>query len=139
MRIVLIEDDRHYREFLSIFLEKKGHQVFPASDPTGCPVYDQADEICPHKNACGDVLLIGQEMSKMTGLKFIQLQLERGCKGSAHNKALMSTYLTRNEMKLATRLGCTIFSKPFSLNSLLDWLECVEAKLPPERKLVSFN
>jgi DNA-binding response OmpR family regulator len=135
MRIVLIEADRYYREFFSVLLEQNGHEVLTASDLTGCPVYDQADGTCPHEKACGDVLLIDQNMPKMTSLGFIQLQLERCGKGSVHNKAMMSDCLTRKEKELATRLGCTIFSKPFRLNSLLDWLECVEAKLPPERKL----
>ena len=132
MRIVLIEDDRYYREFLNGFLKSKGHEVFMPPDLTGCPVYDQTDGACPHEKTCGDVLLINHKMPKMTGLGFVRLQLEQCCKESVHNKALMSVNWTRNEKELATRLGCTIFSKPFRLNSLLDWLECVETKIPTE-------
>jgi DNA-binding response OmpR family regulator len=138
MRIFLIEDDDHLRSLLKTFLEIKGHEVFAASDPTGCPAYDSDEESCVHLNPCGDALIIDQSMPKMKGLEFIQQQIERGCKGAVQNKAIMSARLTQEEAKLAAQLGCTIFSKPFQLNSLHEWLESVEKRLNPDRELINF-
>ncbi|PLY02847.1 MAG: hypothetical protein C0623_03060, partial [Desulfuromonas sp.] len=90
MRIFLIEDDDHYRSLLKIFLEMKGHEVFDAPNPTDCPAYDSDEQTCVHDAPCGDALLIDQSMPEMTGLEFIQRQIERGCKGAIENKAIMS-------------------------------------------------
>ena len=139
MRIFLIEDDNHLRDILATFLDMKGHEVFPAANPTGCPAYDSTGEPCPHEHPCGDVLVIDQNMPEMTGLEFIQMQIERGCKGSVHNKLIISSDLNKEEMDLATRLGCTVMLKPFSMLSLLEWLESVEKKLAPDRELFDFQ
>jgi len=138
MRIFLIEDDQSLREILATFLDMKGHEVIHSDNPTGCPAYDSAGEPCPHEHPCGDVLVIDQNMPKMTGLEFIRIQTERGCKGSVQNKLIITSGLKRDELELATRLGCSILVKPFSMFSLLEWLESVEHKLAPERELFDF-
>jgi DNA-binding response OmpR family regulator len=135
MRIFLIEYDRGCRKLLTDFLVLKGHEVFEYADPTDCQACFQTDVVCLHENSCADILLIDQNMPKMNGLDFIQLQIKLDCKGSARNRALMSANLTRPEIELATQLGCTIFPKPLSLRALLEWIESVKAKQPSEHTL----
>jgi DNA-binding response OmpR family regulator len=129
MRISLIEDDRACRKLLADFLVSRGYEVFEYNDPTEYLAYGHDDVECLHENSCTDILLTDQNMPKMKGLDFIQQQINRGCKGNARNKALISANLNRSEVELATRLGCTIFTKPFSLKAILHWIEAIEANL----------
>ena len=138
MRIFLIEDDPDFRVILKTFLEMKDHEVISSDEPTGCPAYGTVDEPCMHEHPCGDILLADNHLPNMTGLEFIETQLERGCKGSIRNKAIMSADLSEVERQRATQLGCTIFTKPFSLLTVLEWLESVESRLAPDRKLHDF-
>jgi len=139
MRIFVIEDDDHYRKAIKAYIEMLGHEVVDAHDPSGCPVYGELDEQCAHRDPCGDLLLIDQNMPKMTGLEFIRRQGERGCKGMAKCKALMSAALSNEELAQAEALGCRVFRKPFRLHHLRDWIEEVSAARSRERRLHRFS
>jgi len=139
MRVFLIDDDDKFRNLITIFLKTRGYEVISATDPTGCAVYDVPGKPCPHDYPCGDILLIDQNMPNMTGLEFIRLQQQRGCKGSIRHKALMSANLSDDEQQQAIELGCALFRKPFRITSLLEWIESVEGTLTSDRRLYDFS
>jgi len=139
MRIFLMEDDPHYRRALKSYLELLGHEVIDSEDPSGCPIYNELAEECQHDFPCGDMLLIDNNMPKMTGLEFLKRQSERGCKGMMKNKALMSAGLSDEERDQAREMGCQVFTKPFRLYRLREWIEDAILEYPEKQRLHNFE
>ena len=138
-RAIIFEDDDTLRELLSDILHQRRYEVLSASNPLGCPVYDDLTARCPHEFACGDFLLTDNHMPAMTGLEFVKAQEERGCKGVVHNKAVLSAHWTDHELEMANCLGCKIFHKPFSIDEINNWLDEREKLIPPDRQLDDLN
>ena len=135
LRIIVIEDDDAIRQSLTLLLRKNGYEVISASDPTICPIYSTLDESCPHEDACGDFLLTDNQMPNMTGLEFIETQSQRECKGIVGNKAVMSGSWSSEEREKAEKLGCKIFTKPFRIEEIIEWLDERKILISPDRKL----
>ncbi len=135
LRVIIFEDDNNMRQLFSELLEGKGYEVISASDPTLCPVYADPKGACPHKFACGDFLLTDNQMPHMTGLEFVQVQEQKGCKGVVHNKAVISGSWSDEELKTAEHLGCKLFTKPFLIDEIFQWLDEQAKKIPPDRQL----
>ncbi len=89
-RIIVFEDDEASRNLLTLVLERRGYEVISSPDPTLCPIYSNLGESCPHEDACGDFLLTDNRMPRMTGIDFVEVQSQRGCKGIVKNKAVIS-------------------------------------------------
>lgn len=138
-RIIVIDDDKHCRELLSMILERNGYEVICLSEPLACPLYQDLDAQCSHDDPCGDLLLTDNRMPGMTGLQFIKIQQTRGCKGAVLNKAIISASWTDEEQQQAEQLGCKILRKPYSIDELLAWIEERVAQLSPLRKLTSLE
>lgn len=74
----------------------------------------------------------------MTGLKFIELQKDKGCK--VPHIAVMSCTWSKSEYQRARDMGCKVFEKPFSLDDLIQWMEnCEEKPFIPTYKITSCN
>ncbi len=126
LKVVVIEDDDNSRNMLKIYLESLGCEVSTSSEPMLCEVYQGHD--CSKSGPCGDAMLTDYNMPGMTGLEFIELLINRGCKGSATDMLLMSGNTENIDMKRANATGCTTISKPFRLKYIKEWLEDVERR-----------
>ena len=138
-RLIVIDDDKHCRELLSLILTQKGYEVISLEEPVACPLYSDLESQCPHDDACGDFLLTDNRMPRMSGLQFIEIQQRRGCKGAVGNKAVISASWTEDELEHAHRMGCQIFRKPYDVEHVLKWLGEKERLLPVGRKLVAIG
>lgn len=134
-RIIVLEDDEVLRRRLSLLLKMHGYEVVSASDPTLCPVYSAPEKPCAHEGACTDFLLTDNRMPNMTGLEFVEVQTLRGCKGHVVNKAVMSGTWSQEDREKAERLGCKVFSKPFSIEEIIVWLDEQKKLIPADRSL----
>ena len=139
LRIIIFEDDASARMLLSRALDRLGHDVLAFADPLACPLYLGDDCSCTQLNPCGDLLITDHRMPRMTGLEFIRRQCERGCKGVAANKAVVSGSWTEAQLLEARRLGCKVFSKPLSLGELVAWIHDRETLIPADRRFASLN
>ena len=135
-RSIILEDDKSTREFLALVLKQRNHEVFAFSSPSICPLYTNAACECPNEEACGDFLITDNQMPGMTGLEFVQRQIEGNCRGAVKNKAIVSGDWTQEEWDLGTRLGCKLFLKPLDLEEFYDWLSERENGIFPHRKLI---
>jgi CheY-like chemotaxis protein len=135
LRIIVFEDDEAIRQSLTLLLRRNGYEVISASDPTSCPVCSTRKEACSPESVCGDFLLTDNQMPNLTGLGFIEAQSRRGGKGIAANKAVMSGTWSSEERKKAKKLGCEIFTKPFRIEEIIEWLDERKKLIPPGRKL----
>lgn len=129
MDILLIERSDDFRNLLKEFLELDGHHVTAVADPEDCPVYRRPDQPCPMDCPCGDAMLIDQHLKNMSGLEYIELQLDRGCVLSNRNKVLMAASWKHDEVDRAVKLGCTVWTKPVHLPDLRAWLKDIEKRL----------
>lgn len=126
LRIMIIEDELCIRDSLTWFLEDLGHEVIAAEIPADCHVY--LGHTCKREISCTDVLLIDQHLPGMKGLDFIEVLVERGCKGITSNMLLMSGDSTSIDREKAKRLGCTVVQKPMDFEFLNNWLESLEGR-----------
>ena len=136
LRIIVFEDDEPIRILLQAAIARLGHEVLAFSDPLACPLYTQDACTCTQEHPCGDLLITDNQMPRMTGLEFIRRQAERGCKGVAANKAVLSGNWSEVQRREAAELGCRIVRKPFDLGELSDWIKEREAVIASGRQVV---
>jgi CheY-like chemotaxis protein len=134
-RAIVFEDDDSARQLLVTILERRNYEVISAKYPTICPVYEDLTTLCPHEFACGDFLLTDNNMPVLSGLDFVLLQNQRGCKGVINNKAVLSAHWNDNELDSADQLGCKVFKKPYRVAEIDTWLDVQEKNIPKNRKL----
>lgn len=135
LRAIIFEEVESLRDLLSIALQDRNYEVYSFPDPSVCPLYKDFDARCPQDFPCADLLITDNRFLKMTGVEFIRLHVERGCKAPVENTAVMSDRWTASDLDLARRLGCKIFQKPFRFKDFSDWLDSREKSFDPSRKL----
>jgi hypothetical protein len=69
-----------YVLLVSLILEKRGYEVFAFSDATMCPIFLRNECPCPSEYTCADIIVADINMPNITGLDFIENQLNFGCK-----------------------------------------------------------
>ena len=137
LRIVIFDQDVESLDTLNYILSRQGHEVLCFAEPCICPIYTNNSCQCSQQNACVDILLIENKMSKMSGLDFVRQQSIRGCKGVVRNKAIMSANWSPEEIEIAKTLGIKLFTKPIDFQQLFRWLGECQRKIVPYRTLAS--
>lgn len=130
-RILIFEDNEFISFILKDILDDLGYEVHTYSNPGLCPLYLNYN--CQSDYSCSDIIISDLNMPVENGLDFIKDLLNRGCK--VKSRALMSADWTDGDIQYAEELGCKIFSKPFDMKELLDWLEHCRKKIDPKRVL----
>ena len=140
LRIIVLDMDKSTRDLITIIAQRKGHEVLAFSEPVVCPLYSDLECCCAQDHVCGDLMIIENRMSKMSGLNLIKKQLEGGCKGAAQNKLVLSATARRKEaLSFAKELGCFIIMKPFRLEEISKWIDECEKKIDPNRRLAELG
>lgn len=129
IRAIVIDDMTSCREFLVELLESRGYQVQSYPDLSAHPLCKAPESGCPTPLACPDVLLLDNRMPYMSGLEFLERQRRNGCRLDSKAKAIFSGSWSTEELQQAGQLGCRVFSKPFSVKIVEDWLEELETQL----------
>ncbi|NOG83458.1 MAG: response regulator [Planctomycetes bacterium] len=133
MRAFIFDDNELVRSLVSLILEKRGYEVFAFSDATLCPIFLRNDCPCPSEHTCTDIIVADINMPNITGLDFIENQLNFGCK--VRNFGVISGNWTNARIEQAKRLNCQIFEKPIDFEHFEKWLDDCERRSDPERKL----
>lgn len=129
IRVMVFEDNDFLRSMINEFLARRGYEVVAFSDPADCPLLHS--DACYY--ACADILISDLSMPNMTGLQFLENQIQKGCR--IQNVALMSAAWTPEEREYAERIGCQVFNKPFQFGELNFWLDDCESRINPHRVL----
>lgn len=132
-RAIVIDDDKSLRTAISSILKKRGYEVHASSEPSLCPIYLDRVCPCPVEHACTNIIIIDVNLPNMTGLEFIESQKRHGCK--VDNIAVMSAVWKEAELKSFESFGCKIFTKPFKMDELTNWLDECESNTEPDFKL----
>lgn len=110
-KIILINDDAGVRETFELYSEMLGHEPVVV-DPSACNVLSANGQECTKDEACADILVVDQRFPGTTGLDFVQLQSDKGCRLAAQCKSVVSSSLTNAEFRQAKRIGCHVLQKP---------------------------
>jgi len=132
-RVIIIDDDNSLRTAISSILKKRGYEVYASPEPSLCPIYLNFACHCPLEHACTNIIVIDVNLPNMTGLEFIESQKGHGCK--VQNIAVMSAVWKEAELKSFESLGCKIFTKPFKMDELTNWLDKCESNTDRNFKL----
>jgi CheY-like chemotaxis protein len=111
LRVIVFEDNQALSDLFKKILQGFGHHVHTFSDPTVFHVC--RDPECEHHEdfPCADALIVDIMMPNMTGIEFLKLQRERGCKILPENKALMSAVTSSQQQAAVEEFGCHFFKK----------------------------
>ena len=132
-RAVVIDDDNSLRTVISSILKKRGYEVHASPEPSSCPIYLDCDCSCPTEHACTNIIITDVDLPNMSGFEFIESQKGHGCK--VQNIAVMSAVWEESELKAFQNLGCKVFTKPFKMDELTNWLDECGSNTDPNFKL----
>jgi len=137
IRAVIFDDDPLIRQLLEAVCEMRGYEVFTFHHPDMFPPH--AANCCPCQSGirCTDVIISDLRMPNVNGLDFLEGLKRKGCRNPHY--ALTSGHWTEAAVSRAKQLGCKVFSKPFRIRDITQWLDEVEASIVPERELLNWN
>ncbi|MDH3997384.1 MAG: response regulator [Desulfuromonadales bacterium] len=133
LRILIIDDEECIRDTFRWHLEDQGHEVLTASEPLSCDIY-QGGECC-HQHPCADLLFVDYHMPRMNGLEFLEYLHQKGCKGLAAHRVLITGDSSAVDMEKVRELGCQLKEKPVNYEELDKIVQEVERQTDPKRKL----
>lgn len=134
LRIFVFDDEPAITRLFDLILSPKGHSVHTFHDPSFCEVY-QTQHQCQQDSPCADVIIADIMMPYMNGIDLLQLQLDRGCKLPAANRALMSAKVDRKQKAAVKALGCHFIRKPFRLVEIKEWVDECAKRIIYDRQL----
>lgn len=137
LRAVIFDDHVSIRRFLWSVCDQRGYEVFTFPDPGMCPLHVIHRCPCPAGTTCADIIISDINMLQVNGLDFVETLPTKGC--ALPHFALISGGWSDVDRARAHRLGCHLLMKPFSLVELTTWLEQVEARVAPTRRLLDWD
>lgn len=123
LKVLIIDDEESLRHSLSLHLSELGYVVETAENPNDCACVKMNS--CQSGGLCADVIVVDHCMPGMTGLEYLSGRKGRRCQGQNQKLAIMSGFLTDDDVRLAEELGCKVFVKPFSLSEIEQWLDTI--------------
>lgn len=128
-RAIIYDDETSVLKLLDAAMSRRGYEVMLFSEAVVCPIYQNNSTTCRNEYPCADVIITDFNMPNMTGIELLKKQMDRGCKLSNGNKALISGFLDDESRRAVDELGCTYLSKPFRLSELTNWLDDCERRI----------
>ena len=136
-RILVFDDHEEILNLLKVVFDSRGYEVLTYPHPGACPIFDHDSCSCPDGQSCTDIILTDINMPVMKGIDFIEKQMKKGCQ--CRHLALMSGDYTSDEMERANELGLKFFLKPFEISDIFEWLDQIEQKIHPHRRLTEYD
>ena len=121
---LILDDEPMILALLQNILGRRGYKVEAYTTPARCPIYFEETCPCAIQASCPNVILTDLDMPLATGLEFIERLKKKGCK--CRHIALISGLLTETALQRAVPLGVKVFTKPFHIKGIEEWL--VEAE-----------
>ncbi len=137
LRAVIFDDDPSIRQFLWVVCDQRGYEVFTFPDSGICPLELIHRCPCPAGTICADLIISELHMLRVNGLDFVEALPTKGC--AVSHLALISAGWAEADRARAIRLGCHLFTKPFTFRQLTSWLEHVETLVAPTRRLLDWD
>lgn len=137
LRAVVFDDEPLLSPLLQAVLNRPEYEIFTFHDPGFCPLHVADRCPCTDGALCADVIISDLGIPNMKGLDLLQSLMEKGCRKPQF--AITSRSWTVAEVERARQLGCKVFTKPFCINDIIQWLAEVEPLIPPDRQLTNWQ
>ena len=137
LRTLIFDDNPGARQALRLVCERRGYEVFTFPDPPLCPLHVMDRCRCPAGVTCTDIIIADLNMPQIHGLDFFETLFAKRC--VAPYLALMSGAWSEPDEARALRLGCWLFTKPFTFGQIDTWFATVESLVPPDRQLLTLG
>jgi len=134
IKVMILDDDACIRKLLVKYCQEFGYDVVSYSEPLNCPSYLRQKCECSRNYSCSDIIITDINMPNMSGLDFLKHQLKNNCRGLIHHKAVMSGDISKEQEEQARQMGCAIFTKPFDLEEIGNWLKQCEQSIRKQRE-----
>jgi hypothetical protein len=136
LRVFIIEPSGPIRQLIAEHVSALGHEAVLALSADKCPLERAETACCFRGQACGDAIILGQDVPLADGLEFIKSRLQGGCKGTAVNNAIIFRPLSPKTKSLAEEVDCRYLEAHALFDNITAWLKEVEERIPAERSLV---
>lgn len=133
VRTIVLEDNQVEQGILKYLLIARNHEVITYNNPSICPLQLLPECRCSENERCTDIIISDQNMPYINGLDYIRNQRIKGCK--CKKVALVSSELNEDVKKIAKELSCKVFSKPYDISEIFNWLDDVENDMDKEVNL----
>lgn len=120
MRVLIVEDDETFCQFLTEILESKGMQVVWTTDALGGLKKSQS-------YACYDLYILDVRMPGLLGSEIAEALKQNKPKSKV---ILISGFADESLREIASKLGFPLISKPFSAHDLLQVIDdCITGQV----------
>lgn len=131
MRAVLVERDHEDRAMFEELVTGLGHHIRTFDGPEFCRAYRNGEDTCPLDSPCFDVIILNNLFdTRMTGLEFIECLDACDCRIDRANRAVVAAGWPPSEIETAERLGVQMFTKPFLVKDLVEWIYRLKKLVP---------
>ncbi len=128
-RAIIFDDSDSVRSFFQDYFKLMNYEVLAFREPMACPIYTGHSGSCSRQHACADVFITNYRLGRMNGAELLRLQMARGCKLPAANKALISGDIGQDVVDSITSLGFSFFRKPVKLDQMAAWIAACEQRM----------
>ncbi len=129
-KALIFEDDELLQELLTRILTDEQFEVTAFSNPTN---FIAQCKRCHHRvsDPCFDVLITDNMMPSMSGIEFLEILKDVGCKLADHRKAICSGAWSADDLNRARKCSAKVFDKPYQMDELIQWVvDCRKEKIP---------
>lgn len=116
---LVLDDDELCRVLLSEILKEKNIEVSAYSDPAEFFAAQEQQRV----RTAFDYVITDNQMPGMNGIEFLQILKQLDGTPPDSCLAIVSGSWNSTDLDCAKKLGCRIFSKPFQLTQLHEWID----------------
>ncbi len=128
-RAIILDDESGIRSLMGKVLSRCGYTVVPYSSPTEATIFDHPEncplatghaELFDESPTCAELIITDLDMPCINGIEYIRKIRKVGCR--VRYVAMMSGNWSESDIAEAEALGCKVFSKPFNVREMQDWV-----------------
>ena len=132
-RAIILDDEVRIRSMLEALVSSCGYTVTAYASPTEATIFKHPD-ICPaaaghlelfdESPTCAELIIKDINMPTISGVEYVRKIRQAGC--GVRHIAMMSGDWTEDALLEADALGCAVFTKPFDLKEMREWVSALE-------------
>jgi DNA-binding response OmpR family regulator len=131
------DEDDSLRGILAFVCEWRSCEVCAFPNPGLGPLRAMDRWACPAGTICADVTISDINMPRVNGLDFVEALGSKQC--AMPHLALISGGWSDADRIRAARLRCQLFAKPIAIAEMEVWLDAVEPRVVPTRRLCHWD
>jgi hypothetical protein len=136
-RVVIFDLSGQNSRALTSFFHRKNYETFVFEKAMVCPIdaHSAAQKTCSFPVPCSDIMVVvTQDAEWTTGVDLLTRQLQRACKVTPLNKAIITHVPAHDALANLPGQGMTIFGNPLDFGLFEVWVTECESRLDLSRQ-----